>query len=155
MTKSTPKIIIPASLSDVTTYQSGVAQSAAMRNLNRFTASFLRTYDLTTMEWFIIGTVYDAGTKGISLTNLKNKLGTTMPYITNSVNTLLAKNVLEKSLDTSDARTKIVTVAPSYRHSCQEIEKHLRAKMRELFYAQITPEELRTYVTVLYKMSNL
>lgn len=155
MTKSSPKIKPPASLSEVTTYQSGVVQSTAMRKLNRFTANFLEAYDLTTMEWFIIGTVYDSGANGTSLTELKHKLGTTMPFITNSVKTLMSKGVLVKSLDSTDARTKIVAIAPSYRPTCLEIEKYLRAKMRELFYSQITPEELRTYVAVLYKMSSL
>lgn len=155
MSKSTPKIIIPKSLGDITTYQSGVVQSAAIRKLNRFTGEFLEEYDLTTMEWFIIGTVYDAGENGISLTNLKQKLGTTMPFITTSVNTLLKKGALIKSADKNDARTKIVAITPSYRPTCMEIEKYLRARMRELFYSNITPEELRTYVTVLYKMSDL
>lgn len=155
MTKSTPKSNPPLNLSDVATYQSGVVQSAAMRKLNRLTSSFLEAYDLSTMEWFIIGTVYDAGSKGISLTELKNKLDTTMPYITTSVKALMAKNILKKSLDSDDARTKIVAISPSYRPTCDEIEKYLRAKMRELFYSRITPEELRTYVNVLYKFSEL
>lgn len=154
MTKSTPNIP-PIELSDVTTYQSGVIQSAAIRKLNRFIASFLETYDITTMEWFIIGTVYDAGNEGMSLTDLKNKLGTTMPFITNSVKTLLAKKVLVKSLDSDDARIKIVAISPGYRATCGEIEAYLRAKMRELFYRNITPEELKIYVNVLYKMSDL
>ncbi len=155
MAKSTPKNTVPLHLSDVTTYQSGVVQSTAMRKLNRFIADFLQAYELTTMEWFIIGTVYDSGSNGVSLTDLKNKLGTTMPFITNSVKALLNKGVLVKSLDAADARTKIVAIAPHYRSTCLEIETYLRAKMRELFYKNITPEELRTYVNVLYKMSNL
>ncbi len=154
MSKSTPNSTT-LELADVTTYQSGVIQSAAIRKLNRFIASFLEAYDLTTMEWFIIGTVYDAGDDGLSLTDLKNKLGTTMPYITNSVKSLLAKNVLVKSLDADDARTKIVSISLNYRPTCVDIEQYLRAKMRELFYRNITPEELKTYVNVLYKMSDL
>lgn len=155
MAKSTPKNITSVNLSDVTTYQSGVVQSAAMRKLNRFTSEFLAAYEITTMEWFIIGTIYDAGTNGMSLTALKNKLGTTMPFITNSINTLIAKGVLMKSLHNADARTKIVAVAPAYRQTCRDIESYLRVKMRELFYKNITPEELRTYVSVLYKISDL
>ena len=78
-----------------------------------------------------------------------------MPYITNSVKSLLAKNVLVKSLDADDARTKIVSISLNYRPTCVDIEQYLRAKMRELFYRNITPEELKTYVNVLYKMSDL
>ncbi len=155
MAKSTPKKVNKVKLSDVTTYQSGVIQSAAMRKLNRFTADFLAAYEITTMEWFIIGTIYDAGSSGMSLTALKNKLDTTMPFITNSINTLIAKGVLMKSLHNDDARTKIVSVAPAYRQTCRDIESYLRVKMRELFYRDITPEELRTYVNVLYKISDL
>jgi DNA-binding MarR family transcriptional regulator len=155
MTKSTPKKITPINLSNVTTYQSGVVQSAAFRKLNRVVASFLEAYDLTTMEWFIIGTVYDAGNDGLSLTALKAKLDTTMPFITNSIKNLLAKKVLVKSPHATDARTKIVAIAPHYKATCNEIEKYLRAEMRTMFYKDISPEELQTYVTVLYKLTNL
>jgi len=155
MPKSSPKHNLAINLSGVTTYQSGVVQSAAFRKLNRFTASFLKPYDLTTMEWFLLGTVYDAGPEGISLTRLKDKLATTMPFITTSVKTLLSKGALVKSQHSGDARTKIVVISPSYRKICLEIEEYLRVKMRELFYDHITPQELRTYVNVLYKISGL
>lgn len=155
MTKSSTKNDDFLQLSNVTTYQSGVVQSRAMRRLNQFTAFTLRVHGLTTMEWFIIGTVRDAGVKGMTLTELKNKLGTTMPFITTSVKTLLAKNALIKSSQPKDARTKIVMVASNYQPTIRKIEKSLRKEMRHLFYDQIEPEELRTYVNVLYKISNL
>jgi hypothetical protein len=60
-----------------------------------------------------------------------------------------------KSLHSDDARVKIVAIAPGYKQTCFDIEVYLREKMRELFYKNITPEELRTYVNVLYKMSDL
>jgi DNA-binding MarR family transcriptional regulator len=146
---------IPLKLADITTYQSGVVQSAAMRKLNRFTADFLAAYKITTMEWFIIGTIYDAGAKGMSLSELKDRLATTMPFITNSINSLIAKGILIKSPHNDDARTKIVTIVPAYRQTCRDIESYLRAKMRELFYKDISPEELRVYVSVLYRISDL
>jgi DNA-binding MarR family transcriptional regulator len=155
MAKQYPRNHRLINLSNITTYQSGVIQSAAIRKLNRVLADLLKVHNLTTMEWFIIGTVHDAGENGMNLTDLKNKLGTTMPFITNSVKTLLVKEVLVKSLGTHDARIKIVAITPSYRHVCLEIEAYLRVKMRELFYENITPEELRTYVDVLYRLSDL
>lgn len=155
MTKSSLKNNAPINLSGVTTYQSGVVQSAAIRKLNRFTASFLKPYGLTTMEWFLLGTVYDAGPEGISLTRLKDKLATTMPFITTSVKTLLSKGALVKSQHADDARIKIVAISPSYRKTCLETEEYLRVKMRELLYNHISPQELRTYVNVLYKISGL
>lgn len=155
MTKSSPKSGDFLQLSNVTTYQSGVVQSRAMRRLNQFTAFTLRAHNLTTMEWFIVGTVRDAGAKGMTLTELKNKLGTTMPFITTSVKALLAKNALAKSSQPKDARTKIVMIASGYQPTIRKIEKNLRAEMRKLFYDQIAPEDLRTYVNVLYKISNL
>ncbi len=69
-------------ISTITTYQSGVAQSSAYRNLNKLFSALLKEHDLTCMQWFVIGTIHDAGDAGIQLTLLAAKLQTGLPFIT-------------------------------------------------------------------------
>lgn len=142
-------------LSSVTTYQSGVVQSAAFRNLKKHTDDCLREHGLTTMQWFIIGTVYDAGDNGIRITELAKLVGTTLGFLTNSINLLESKGMLTRAGDNKDSRAKLVYVSASYRKTCKIIEKDLRAKLRLSIYSKVTPAELRVYVNVLYKFANL
>lgn len=142
-------------LANVTTYQSGVAQASAFRVVKRYTAQALREYNLTCMQWFTIGTILDAGTKGIRLSDLAKKLDTTLAYMTTTINLLESRGIVCKKAHRYDARTKLVSIENSYKKTCRVIEKDLREKLRELLYQNIEHEELQNYVKVLYKISTL
>ena len=140
----------------VTTYQSGIAQASAHRVINRVVAEYLVRYDLTAMQWFIIGCIHDAGESGISLGELRLIIGTTLPYMTNTINVLESKNFIQKKNHAKDARIKVVTVLPQSIELVEEIEAGLRDELRDTLYSvdHITRDELQTYITVLYKIIN-
>lgn len=140
----------------ISTYESGVVQSAAHRLLMKIKTDFLAEYDLTPMQWFVIGFTYDAGKEGIRLSDLRIKIDASMPFITSLVNNLEAKQILQKVSDTNDSRVKIARLNPSYEQTVEEIEAALRDKLREVLYHNdnISRDELQTYITVLYKMMN-
>ncbi len=142
-------------LGNITTYQSGVVESAAYRILNKFTNHALQVHGITTMQWFIIGTIYDTGDTGIRITDLGKKIDTRLSFLTNTVNLLESKGILERTNHETDNRARMVSVKQSYRATCELIERDLRAKMRAAIYSNMTPEELRTYISVLYKLSEL
>ncbi len=153
--KSTPSNNKLFKLADVTTYQSGVAQASAFRVVKHHTAHFLKDYNLTCMQWFTIGTVLDAGPEGIRISDLAKELDTTLAYMTNTINLLESRGILIKKTHQYDARTKLVSVTPSYKKTCLKIEGALRDRLREVLYQNIEHDELTTYVRVLYKLSKL
>lgn len=142
-------------IAQITTYESGIMQSTAHRVLGRIKSEYLSQYGLTSMQWFTIGLIYDAGEKGLRLNTLMKTLDTTMPYITNVVNNLELKGVLHKISDTKDSRVKLAVLNPKYRATVKEIESGLRKELRTKLYSQdhINREELATYVAVLYKIA--
>ena len=142
-------------LADITTYQSGVAQASAFRVVKHHTAHLLKDFGLSSMQWFIIGTALDAGNEGIRLSDLARKLDTTLAYMTNSVNLLESRGILIKKAHQYDARTKLVSVSPTYKKTCSKIEEALRVRLREVLYQNISREELTVYVQVLYKLSKM
>ena len=142
-------------LSKITTYQSGVIQSAAFRNLKKHTDEALSIHSLSTMQWFIIGTILDADGDGIRITDLARQVGTTLGFLTNAINLLQSRGILMRASHEDDSRAKLVYVSPGYRKTCQKIEEDLRNKLRTTLYAKVTPEELRTYVKVLYQFAEL
>lgn len=145
----------PNDLADTTTYRSGIAQASAFRIVKKHTTSALKDYDLTCMQWFTIGIIYDAGPSGIRLTDLAEQLDTTLAYMTTMVNMLESRGIATKTPHDKDARTKMIAIQPSYRKQCKEIEAHVRRRLAELLYGHITKEELYNYIQVLCKISEL
>ena len=143
-------------ISQIATYQSGIAQASAHRILNRITSDFLLQYGLTTMQWFVVGVVYDAGENGIRLSDLMRKLGTTLPYITNTIALLESKGMIKKVSHTGDSRIKLVSIQPDYLEEVKLIEDGLRAHIRQTLYHKdgISRDELQAYIAVLYKIVN-
>ena len=142
-------------LSKITTYQAGVIQASANRKLQKITDTILLQYGLTKMQWFIIGTVLDAGSKGIRLSELSERLGTTMSYLTNTVNILESRRILDRKSNEEDTRSKIITVNASYASKCNEIEKTLRDGMRGSIYSQIDPVDFKTYIKVMDELASI
>lgn len=155
MEKSTEPNYKELDLANITTYQAGVIQSTAFRVINKVTATMLKEYNLSTMQWFIVGTVYDAGDDGISITDLSRKLDTGISFLTNSINVLELKNMVIRREHSKDNRIRLVHINPSFRPKCTKIEKRLREKMRTTLYDRITRDELNTYIKVLNQLASL
>lgn len=145
----------PGSLRDITTYQAGVVQATAHRSLQRYYDSMLKPYGITKMQWLIIGTVLDAGTNGVRVSNLAHDLGTAMPYMTTSVNTLQLKGMLDRSDNKQDSRSKLITVSDSFAGQFETIERTLRDGLRKVIYADIDPKEFRVYMKVLFQLRDI
>ena len=141
-------------ISKITTYQSGIAQASAHRVINRVVTDFLLQYGLTSMQWFVIGTIYDSGDNGLQLSDLMRKVNTTLPYITNTISLLESKGIIKKISHTGDSRIKLVSVAENYKKTVEEIEEGLRDHLRDTLYKGdgISREELNNYIAVLYKI---
>lgn len=141
-------------ISQVATYQSGIVQASAHRIISRTVSDYLLKHGLTAMQWFALGTIYDAGSEGVRLSELTRKLSTTLPYVTNMVALLESKGIIRKVSHAGDSRIKLVSITPKYRKTVELIERELREHLRTNLYDTdgITREELQIYISVLYKI---
>ncbi len=155
MQKSTSSSDKEFNLGDITTYQAGVVQSTAFRVINKITTDLLKEHNLSTMQWFIIGTIYDAGGNGISITDLAKKLDTGVSFLTNSINVLELKGMVVRKEHLKDSRVRLVQLKPAYKAECLIIEEKMRQKLRAKLYDRITPEDLRIYIKVLNQLATL
>jgi DNA-binding MarR family transcriptional regulator len=155
MAKSIKKFTTPRSLQELKTYHIGVVESAAHRALRQHKDKLLRTYGITGIEWYMIGTVADAGKQGIRATDLAATLGTTMGFLTKTVNLLEAKNILHRKANAKDARSNYIVLNRSYIKTLNEIEEALRTELRQSIYSLVTKQELETYIKVLERFARL
>ena len=143
------------SIRELKTYHVGALESAAHRSLRKHKDALLNEFGLTGMQWYIVGTVADAGPAGIRTTDLAETLATTMGFLTNNVNLLVSSNILIRRQNEEDSRSSFVVMKPSYQKTYLNIEAALRKKLRKTIYNYITPEELATYIHVITKFSKL
>jgi DNA-binding MarR family transcriptional regulator len=144
------------SLRSLPTYTAGIAQASAYRLLKKFTEDCISEHDLTMMQWYIIGTVNDSDPeKGLSVGDLAALLDTGLPYITNTINTLESRGIVERRCCKDDSRIKRIYLCEQYASVVTEIEEEMRKRMRATLYKDITPKELLTYMKVLYKLNAL
>jgi len=141
------------SLPKLSTYYVGSLESAAHRKMRAFKDKILKPYGLSSTQWYIVGSVYDTQGKGTRITDLSRQLGTNQSYMTNSVNALVAKGVLQRHDSGVDNRAKIVVIADGYGATVEEIEAKMRAGLREKIYKHISSDELKAYIKTLYALA--
>lgn len=144
-----------ADLSAIKTYQVGALESAAHRTLRQYKDGLLKPYGLTGMEWYVIGTVADAGEDGIRTTDLANSLGTTIGFMTKTINLLVAKQILSRDSNKGDARSTFVVLNKKYQPTIDEIEGNLRAKLRKTIYGKLSREELAIYIKAVQTLASI
>jgi len=155
MMMSSKKLPTTINLHDLATYHVGAIESAAHRALRKHKDACLQEYGITGMQWYIIGYVLDGPRAGVRITDLAQNLGTTMAFMTNTVNLLESKNMLLRTSNTDDSRSSMIKVAAKFKPVCKKIEADLRQKLRTSIYSKVTPEELTTYVKVISKFTEL
>lgn len=144
-----------STLQDLKTYHVGIIESAAHRALRQHKDTLLRNYGITGIEWYIIGTIADAGKHGIRITELSRILGTTMGFMTKTMKLLEAKRIVIRKANAHDARSSYFVLSGGYNKTYLEIEHELRTKLRKSIYSLVTPEELTIYIQVLDKFSKI
>ncbi|MBA2279468.1 MarR family transcriptional regulator [Candidatus Saccharibacteria bacterium] len=142
-------------IAHITTYQAGVLQASVNRRLQKISDGILEPFGISKTQWLIIGTVLDAGKKGIRISELAEQVSTTLPYLTNTINLLESKKMLSRKTDEEDSRSKYVTVNPKFIPITKEIETELRNGLRQAVYRHVDPSEFQIYVKVLFKLESI
>jgi len=143
------------SMSAFSTWNAGVIQAQVYRNLKKATTKILKQHDLTMAQWFILGKVYDSGKRGIRMTDLAKNVSVTMPYLSKTMAALEKKKMVEKIGVQTDRRSSTYHVTTNMAPRVAKIEEMVREDLKELLFPEITPEELFTYVKVLFKLSQI
>jgi DNA-binding MarR family transcriptional regulator len=144
--------VLKKDLRHTTTYQAGAMQASVHRSLQKLSDRILEPFQITKMQWLIIGHVLDAGTKGVRVSDLAAALSTTLPYVTNAVNVLEARGYLQRNANSTDSRSKLLVLNPEFVPRCKEIEAALRQGLRDTIYAHVDPKDFAIYMKVLYQL---
>lgn len=138
------KIQTDASLA-LRTYQAGMLQGAAYRNLTAFLTRELSAVDLSVNEWALLGLL--AGGK-YRPSEIAAAMGVTAPMVPRLIQALIAKRLAAETADGSDQRSKSIAITDKGKVLLDDNEIRLRAAMRE-YLSDIPTADLEKYVRVM------
>lgn len=125
----------------------GLLQAKAYRALKQHTAQTLSGFNITTVEWALLGLLFDHP-EGLPATEVANKLGVEGPFITQLVITLEKKKLVCRRADDRDKRVKRLYLENATKPLIGQIEGLLRKKTRKLLHG-LSIRELLSYRHVL------
>ncbi len=129
------------------TFRIGLLQTKAYRALKQTTNKFLEPYKLSSVEWALLGLLYDAP-KGMRLNVLAHELGVEAPFVTTMISKLSKRAFVEQVIDPEDNRAKITCLTKTGKEFVNTTEAVMRKSMKPLLQG-IGLSDILSYLHVL------
>lgn len=132
----------------LTTYQIGVLVARTHRVLKAHTDVVLAPYDLTSVDWAIIGLLYDEAKTGMKLSALSEELGVEAPFITVRIKRLETRHLVTIMRGTLDKRERYAHITPAGKKLVATIEPILRTASRQ-WLKGVGPLDVKGFIAVM------
>ena len=137
----------------LTMYQACLLHSRADRALRLVVSRKLEQFNVTMMEWLLIGVV-DAGPKeGMTMSAVASALDVTLPQVTALTASLTKLKSLKQKISRQDRRSRRLVVTHSGKKLLTEIEEVVNEAMKE-WVVDIPKEQLQTYLRTVEVLAN-
>lgn len=134
-------------------YTLGLLQAQVYRLLKHQTKDILDPYRINTLEWSLLGLVYESKDEGVRAIALSGALLIDMPFVTLMVVKLEKRGFLKRSTDAEDKRAKRIIITTKGKSFVDAVETEVKIGIRPLLKG-LSASELITYITVLTKFKN-
>lgn len=134
----------------LSTYKLGVLQAKANRLFRSYMSKLFKEYNLSIPEWNILGTVSE--TKGMRLADIAELLDVEAPLVTNLIDMLEKKGLVQRKGHSEDKRAKVITLTQQGSDLVPVIEEKAQKIVHTLF-KDIPEQNQETYCEVLKHMA--
>ncbi len=128
------------------TYFSGILQVKAYRILQHSVSKEVKKFGLNPTQWFILGQIKEA--RKVRAADIASQLIVEAPLITSLTDDLVSKGLIDKVLDLTDKRVKLLQLTEKGEDLIPKIEARLQANLKNLL-AGTTHSDLKAYHRVL------
>jgi DNA-binding MarR family transcriptional regulator len=128
------------------TYEAGMFQAAANRNLTTFLANALKSSNITTSEWSALGILATTGEARPS--DMAMIMDVKTPMATRLIQSLLEKKLVAERKISEDQRGKLIVLTPEGKKLLDEQELIVRDGMRE-YMKEVDRDDLVAYLKVV------
>lgn len=132
----------------LTTYQIGMLVARTHRVLKAKTDAVLAPYDLTSVDWAVLGLLHDDQGQGIRLGDLGDELGVEAPFITVRIKKLSDRKLVAIKQTATDKRERLAVITPAGSTLVTTIEPILRTESRRWLKGVSVPS-IKGFITVM------
>jgi DNA-binding MarR family transcriptional regulator len=124
------------------------------RKISNLRNTILEPYQLSSVEWFVMGIVLNKSTNGgIRITDLATLFDVKTTYITAIVNKLKALDYVNAVVDNSDARVRLVVITKKGSKAADAIEVKIQAAAEKMLGDRVSAEQLVHFFEVLHEIA--
>lgn len=135
------------------TYTIGLLQAQVYRLLKNRTRSILDPHNINTLEWALLGLVYESEDEGMRSVALAKQLLVDLPFITVMVHKMEKQSLVKRLPDSADKRAKLIKITSKGKIFVDTVEQEVKEGTSALTKG-LSAGELITYVSVLNKLKN-
>lgn len=129
----------------VTMYQACLLHSRADRALRMVVSRQLDQFNVTMMEWLLLGAVSAGPKEGLTMSAVAAALDVTLPQVTALTAGLTKQKILKQKISRQDRRSRRLIATTAGKKLLTEIEQSVELAMRD-WVADVPGEELKTYL---------
>ena len=129
-----------------TAYRAALLQAKAYRILKQRSAKILAPFDVSTVEWALLGLLADHAS--FRSLEMARELGVEAPFVTVMTARLSEKGLIEIKKDPEDNRVKILSLTKKGASFLAQTEKEIRADVH-IILPKVSARDILGYLTVL------
>lgn len=136
----------------ITMYQACLLHSRADRSLRMVVARQLEQFNVTMMEWLLMGVVSGGPKEGMTMSAVAASLDVTLPQVTALTASLTKAKLLKQKVSRQDRRSRRLICTNAGKRLLEDIEKAVNVAMKD-WLKDVPRDELDTYFKTVEKLA--
>lgn len=132
----------------ITMYEACLTHSRADRSLRMLVSRQLESFEVTMMEWLLMGVVCHGPKRGITMTDAASTLDVTLPQVTALTAGLTKAKLLKQKISTQDRRSRRLVCTSAGKQLLEETETAANDALSE-WLSDIPKEQLDAYTATI------
>ena len=137
----------------ITMYEACLLHSRADRALRVVVSRQLEHFNVTMMEWLLMGVVCAGAKDGMTMTAVASALDVTLPQVTALTSSLTKSKLVKQKVSRQDRRSRRLVCTPSGKRLVEDTEKAIAGAMKD-WTKDIPREELEAYYKTVKHLAN-
>ncbi len=134
-------------------YKACLIHVKADRVLRSIVSGILAEYEVTTMEWLLLGVIDDSPKTGITLSHIAGRLDVSQPQVTALMDKVIEQGLVRQRVHKQDRRSRTAIITIKGKRLLDRIEESVQSFM-ETWLSELPKEQLRTYAETVTRIAN-
>jgi len=140
-------------ISKVSMYQALLLHSRADRVLRTVVSKQLDKFNVTMMEWLLMGTVQNGAEDGVSMSDVASLLDVTLPQVTALTANLTKLKYLKQKVSRLDRRSRKLVITNVGKRQLEDIEEYLEKAISD-WVSDIPKNQWEAYLEMVQTLAN-